>query len=241
MVRPVDDAFVAFDLETAKVLPDSADLVQNMPLGITVAACRLPSGEVRTWHGGTADRPAPRMTREESAALVDDLLALSRDGTPLVTWNGAAFDFLALAHESGRWADCARLAREHVDVMFHFFCAQGYPVSLTAVALTLGLKKAAGMTGDEAPAAWKRGEHARVLSYVAGDVALLADIYRAGKRDRGLSWVTKAGQRRRWNAPKLLSVAKALELPEPDVSWMKNPRRRTDLVGWMQKALREQE
>jgi hypothetical protein len=236
MPRAAADPFVTFDIETAKVLPPMAEPAHHMPLGIAIAACRLPSGEVRYWHGGSPDQPAPALDAIESAALVGDLQALTQDGTPLVTWNGAAFDFLVLAHESGQWAQCAELARRHIDIMFHFFCAQGYPVSLEAVGTTLGLKKAAGLTGAQTPAAWKRGEHARVKEYLAGDVEMLAGIYLAARRDRGLSWITQKGQRRRWSAPELLTVEQALELPEPDTSWMSNPRRRADLLGWMQRA-----
>ena len=225
--------FATFDLETAKVLPASADLAEHMPLGIAVAACRLPSDEVHFWHGGSADAPGPQMTRAQSAALVGDLKALVAEGTPLVTWNGAAFDLLVLAHESGLWRDCAKLAQGHFDIMFHFLCAQGYPVSLEAVGKRLGLQKAAGLTGAEAPGAWQRGERRRVMDYLAGDVNMLADIYLAALRDRGLSWVTKKGQTRRWSAPRLLTVAEALQLPPPDTSWMTNPLRRERLCGWI--------
>jgi hypothetical protein len=229
--------FVTFDLETARVVPANAELAAHMPLGIAVAACRLPSGKVRFWHGGSARAPGPSMTRAQSASLVDDLKALVAGGTPLVTWNGAAFDFLVLAHESGRWQDCAKLAHGHLDIMFHFVCAQGYPVSLEAVGKTLGLKKAAGLTGAEAPEAWRRGEHRRVMDYLAGDVNMLADICLAALRDRGLSWVTQKGQRRRWEAHRLLTVAEALRLPLPDTSWMTKPVRREHLAGWIAKHL----
>jgi hypothetical protein len=227
--------FVAFDLETAKVLPPNADLTAHMPLGIAVAACRLPSGEVRYWHGGSTRTPGPRMSRAQSASLVGELKALVTDGTSLVTWNGAAFDFLVLAHESDLWQDCAELAYGHIDIMFHFVCTQGYPVSLEAVGGTLGLRKAAGLTGAQAPKAWRQGEHRRVMDYLAGDVNMLADIYLAALRDRGLSWITRKGQTRRWQAPRMLTVAEALRLPVPDTSWMTSPVRREDLSGWIAK------
>ena len=71
------------------------------------------------------------------------------------------------------------------------------------------------------------------MDYLAGDVNMLADIYLAALRDRGLSWVTKKGQTRRWSAPRLLTVAEALQLPPPDTSWMTNPVRRERLSGWI--------
>ena len=54
-----------------------------------------------------------------------------------------------------------------MDIMFHFFCEKGYPVSLQATGQPLGLEKAAGMRGDEAPAAWRDGQHERVKEYLA--------------------------------------------------------------------------
>lgn len=228
-----DCAFATFDIETAKILPASADLKDHFPLGITVAAVRFPSGEVRFWHGGTPAKPGPSLTKTEAEGLVRDLAALADDGTQLVTWNGAGFDFRVLAHESGLWEECARLARDHIDIMFHFFCAQGYPVALGAVGEPLGLEKAAGMDGSEAPAAWKRGEHDRVKEYLAGDVSMLAEIHVALRHDRGLSWITRRGYEKRWTAPRPLTVEEAMQLPEPDTSWMDDPMSRNELIGWI--------
>lgn len=242
----VPPPFATFDLETAKVLPAETDPRAHLPLGIAVAAVRLPDGKVRFWHGGSptasqkgpnqlgfSTAPAPRMSADECRTLVRDLEAIVASGTTLVTWNGAGFDFLVLAEESGLWEPCAALARSHVDLMFHFFCAQGYAVSLEAVGRPLGLAKAANLTGAEAPAAWQRGEHDRVKRYLAGDVEMTAAVHGAAARNRGLAWVTQRGATRRWSAPRLLTVAEALALPLPDTSWMDAPRRRDDFVGWM--------
>ncbi len=234
MSRLPPDRFITFDLETAKVLPEDAEPTANMPLGIAVAACRLPSGEVRYWTGGTAPTPAPKLTTEECSRLVRDLHELTADGTPLVTWNGAGFDFLVLAHESGQWRECAKLALRHIDVMFHFFCAQGYPIGLEAAAAPLGTRKAAGLTGADAPAAWARGEHERVRTYLRGDVDMLAEVYLAALRNRAIRWRTQRGAIREWPVSRFVTVAEARRLPLPDTSWMSNPIPRSEFCGWLE-------
>jgi len=231
--------FATFDLETAKVLPARADPNAHLPLGITVAAARLPSGVIRYWHGGGPEKPSPALTGPESAQLVHELAQLARSGTDIVTWNGARFDFVVLAHESGMWKECARLAQNHMDIMFHFFCEKGYPVSLQAVGQPLGLEKAGGMHGDEAPAAWRDGQHERVKEYLAGDVSMLAGVYLALRRDKGLHWITRRGRKNRWPVRRPLTVKEAASLPEPDTSWMDAPLSRDEMCGWITERLQE--
>ncbi len=230
-------SFATFDLETAKVLPARADPKAHLPLGITVAAARLPSGVIRYWHGGGPEKPSPALTGPESAQLVRDLARLADGGTDIVTWNGAGFDFLVLAHESGMWEECARLAQNHMDIMLHFLCEKGYPVSLQAVGQPLGLEKAAGMQGHEAPAAWRDGQQEWVMEYLAGDVSMLADIDLALQRDKGLHWITRRGKKNHWPLRQPLTVREALSLPEPDTSWMDAPLSRGEMCGWIAEHL----
>ena len=61
--------FLAFDIETAKILPEGVtDLLAHRPLGITCAAATagdLPQPLV--WHGkDPSGHPSPRMTCEEA-------------------------------------------------------------------------------------------------------------------------------------------------------------------------------
>jgi len=226
-------ACATFDLETARVVPAGANPVAHMPLGITIAACRLPSGEVRFWHGGSTDKPAPFMTRAECVSLVRDLQILTGDSTPLVSWNGAALHFLVLADESGLWSECVDLALHHVDVAFHFICSQGFTVSMGAVGRTLGLSKQATRREANAPATWRKEGFSRVQEYLEEDLTMLAAIYRAAVRDRGLSWITRQGTPRRWEAPAPLSVVQALRLQPRDTDWMRNAILRKQCVDWM--------
>ena len=73
--------YLAFDIETAKVMPeDESDLKSHRPLGISCAATFLAdSKELRLWHGGD------QMTREEAADLVHYLEDRTREGYPAMT------------------------------------------------------------------------------------------------------------------------------------------------------------
>ena len=53
------------------------------------------------WHGKTTDgAPAPRMTRDDVAGLLQYLCKMAEDGFTILTWNGLGFDFDILAEEA---------------------------------------------------------------------------------------------------------------------------------------------
>jgi hypothetical protein len=229
--------YVAFDIETAKILPEGVDdIMAHRPLGIACAAAfDLAHGEPTTWCGcGSEGRPAARMSREEAGSLVADLERLVADGCTIVTWNGLAFDFDILAEESGADEACARLALDHVDMMFHVVCSKGHRLGLQKAALGMSLAgKLSGVSGAEAPAMWARGEHAKILEYNVQDVRVTAALAAAGDEARCLRWATQRGSRATMPLPDgWLTVREALDLPLPDTSWMSSPPRREELLGW---------
>lgn len=230
--------YLAFDIETAEVLPDPCpDWRPHRPLGIACAATLAAGAEAPTlWHGRGADgSPAGRMTPQEAAELVGHLAARAAEGWTILTWNGLGFDFDILAEESHLPAECRRLARGHVDMMFHVLCELGHPLSLAAAAEGMGLAgKTEGMSGVLAPQLWAAGEHRRVLDYVAGDVRATLGLASACEAGRCLRWTSRSGRRRRMALPGgWLTVEGALRLPEPDTSWMSNPLRRDQLAAWL--------
>lgn len=229
--------YFAFDIETAKVLPDGVtDLLVHRPLGIACAAgFVLDTGEEITWHGTTASgAPAPRMTEPEVRSLLDDLADLVSDGYTLVTWNGASFDFNILAEESGARDRCIQLGLDHVDMMFHVVCSQGHYLSLQKAALGMSLKgKVPGVSGADAPRMWANGEYEEVLEYNLRDVRLIAELAAAGDRAKALHWLNQRGTLARMTLPNgWVSVREALQIPQPDVSWMTNPPNRAELLEW---------
>lgn len=231
--------FVAFDLEIARVLPGDFSLWRRYrPLGITCAALYFEgAGEPELWYSqGEGGGYAPQMSRADAARLVAHLEQAVAQGWQIVTWNGLAFDFDVLAEESGCREACKELALGHVDMMFHFFCLQGYRLALDAAARGMGLPgKTVGMSGELAPKYWQQGRQAEVLAYVAQDVRTTLDLASRAARARRLAWISKAGRPQQallthgW-----LSVHQALKLPLPDTAWMVNPTRREEFMAWME-------
>ena len=232
--------YLAFDIEIAREFPDNApDWKAYRPLGITCAAT-LPAGAqaAELWHGTTADgRPADRMSRDDAGRLVDHLASAVGRGCTILTWNGLGFDFDVLAEESGRLEECSRLAIGHVDMMFHVFCQLGFPVGLDAAAKAMHLPgKPEGMSGILAPGMWAEGKRQEVLDYVAQDVRTTLDLAAACEKQGSFRWITRRGSVKRMPLPEgWLDVGAALELPEPDTSWMSTPWPRSKFTGWLRR------
>lgn len=229
---------LAFDLETAKVLPEYvSDLLAFRPLGITCAAAiRSTEPEPLVWHAGRGSGShSNKMSTAEATEVVAALESFVADGWQIVTWNGLGFDFPVLADESGLKQRCIALALQHVDMFFHVLCSQGHYISLQKASEGMGLSgKAGGLSGAVAPSLWAAGRCTEVLDYCTQDVRLALALAECGEARKGLSWVTQRGSCRSmpltggW-----LSVSEARRLPLPDTSWMTAPPSREQLFGWM--------
>lgn len=230
--------YVAFDIETAAMIPASAtDWRSHRPLGITCAAT-LACDEAgpRVWHGRTAEgHPTPRMRTEEAAGLVEYLIGRVEAGYQILTWNGLAFDFDILAEESEQKDACKRLAWDHVDMMFHVFCCQGYRVALDKAAEGMHLPgKPPGMQGYMAPQLWAEGRYETILKYVSHDVQIAMQLAQACEVCRQFRWVTRKGKVQSFNLGEgWLPAKRAFCLPEPDTSWMDRPASRAEFITWL--------
>jgi hypothetical protein len=232
--------YIAFDIETAKVLPESAtDLMDHRPLGVACASAALDGQEeAASWFGSAAGGPAARMSQSEVRALLRDLAARVDEGYTLVSWNGLSFDFNILAEESGLPEECARLALQHVDMMFQVVCELGHPVALGKAAEGLGLPgKSAGISGYEAPLLWAQGRHREVLEYNVQDARLALEIARRSELCGEFVWITRRGAKGRMPLEQgWLPVQRALELPLPDTAWMSDPPAREHFLSWLPTA-----
>ena len=233
-----DRRYLAFDIETAKVQSaDEHNWKVQRPLGISCAATLAAgTGEPVLWHGVTkSNRPASRMCQREAAKLVEYLANQVRHGYTIVTWNGVGFDFDILAEESGMLDECRRLARDHVDMMFHVVCQLGFGVSLDSAARGMGLSgKRHGLCGAVAPRLWAEGRRQEVLEYVAQDVRITLELAKTCETCRRFRWVTRGGSRREMPLPRgWRSVSLATRLPEPDTKWMGNQWSRKTFTAWL--------
>ena len=241
-------AFVAFDVEIAKPVPDGPDILVHKP-GIACAAI-VREDEPRAsilFDPSVSPEffdPAMTMTREGALRILAALEETAGRGDTLVTWNGAGFDFRLLADETGRHADCARLVMASVDMMFQVLCERGHPLSLDAALkgaalppkmdqVTLRGGEAVHISGAEAPQYRQAGEHAAVAAYCAADAERTAALAAVCQKSRRLAWVSQKGRpneiylRTGW-----LTVEQCLSLPVPDTSWMTRPMRREDVLAW---------
>ena len=234
--------YLAFDIETAKILPDGVtDLLVHRPLGICCAAALAADmDKAMTWYGSSeSGQPAQQMSQPEVQALVRGLSSLVSDGYTLLTWNGLGFDFNVLAEESGLQEECELLALGHVDMMFHAVCVLGHFVSLQKAADGMGVKgKPEGISGARAPAMWAAGRHQDVLEYAVHDVRATLELAQACERRRELIWITRKGTPSRMVLPDgWLEVRQSNALPEPDTSWMSDPPRRQQFTEWIRGSL----
>jgi len=229
--------YLAFDIEITKPLPEGTDDWKSVrPLGISCAATLSDDGTKTVFHGiNPSGDIADQMDQGEAALLVDHLAAAVDSGHTILTWNGLGFDFDILAEESGRWDSCKELAWDHMDMMFHIFCLKGYPLGLETAAKGMGLPgKTPGMSGDKAPIYWSQGRREEVLEYVAQDVEITLLLAQAVEERHQLRWTSRSGKQQimpvhaGW-----LTVRQALDLPEPDNSWMSNPWPRSKFSGWL--------
>lgn len=230
--------FLGFDIETAKFWRgDFSAWRRHRPLGVSCAATVAgDTGESRLWHGKNADgTPAPEMTPPELEQLVQYLVSMSEQGYSIVTWNGLQFDFDVLAEESALTEPCRSLAKSHVDMMYQVVCQRGHLLSLDAAAKGMGLSgKTKGMSGVLAPELWQQGEFDQVLNYVEQDARCTVEIAQSAESRRCLTWISQRGAARDMPLPNgWLTVEKAMKLPLPDSSWMKNPIKRQSLAKWL--------
>ncbi len=237
--------YLAFDIETSKVLPDGCDDIHmHRPLGITCAAIKfgdsgevlkycfnevLCDGEELAYFGQSR-----AMRRHEVAFIVKALTVHVSRGYTIVTHNGLGFDFDILAEESGLHDECRFLALKHVDMMFHFFCIKGFAIGLDSAARVIGLGKPKDIDGSIAPQLWANGEYRKVLDYVASDCNITLAVAMECELQSGISWISKKGRTMKCKMPDgLLTVEDAMKLPEPDNSWLDEPWTRSKFSSWL--------
>lgn len=226
--------YLAFDIEIAKEIPEGeTDWKAHRPLGITCAAAASSDGGLWNWWAhDDMGKFTGKMSQSQCHQLVEDLYEMSTEYT-ILTWNGLGFDFDMLAEEGNHFGLCKKLVLNHVDMMFHFFAAKGFPLSLDVAAKGMGLPgKPEGMTGAVAPELWAKGEYHKVLDYVSWDVKNTLAVAESVDNAGHLNWTARSGRPNSWDCYKWLTVKEAMELPEPDTSWMSDPWGRSKFYGW---------
>lgn len=233
--------FASFDLEIAKELPDDFDSWEEYsPLGITCAAVALSDiDEILFWKG------IPKLSKLEAQNLVIELIKIVERGYTLLTWNGASFDFHVLAQESGMFAECGKLALEHIDMMMYVTFQKGWFLSLQKALEGAGLygklKKVElndgtileDMSGSKAPLLWSKGEYNAVLEYLKEDVLQPLQLINKIQKTKKISWISNKGNPQFVSIDRIINVKECFDYPVPDTSWMDNPPSRVNFVKWI--------
>ena len=228
--------FASFDVETDAPAPEGQPLSADNAPRITCAAAALQDRpEPIIWHAPIdQDIPPPPLNPRQTDTMLSELAEIARTHT-LVTWNGTSFDLHLLALLTGRHEDCSSIALAHVDMMFHIFAHKGWPVSLQTLAQGMNLSgKSQDLSGRDAPDLWRQGDHRRVIEYCAQDAQATLEIAAAGAALPYLSWQSRSGRVQTLTMPAgWLTVAQAMNVPEPDTSWMTSPIPRDRFTGWL--------
>jgi hypothetical protein len=125
--------YCAFDIETAA----TEDLSQSIPIHLSAIQCL---GYVPIFLPKQTDHlfrsRSMSMDEDEASELVS---ALKKISSSILTWNGLSFDFRQLSLASKSKQACIDLALDHIDIMFQFHCIKGYPISLNAALVGMGI------------------------------------------------------------------------------------------------------
>lgn len=227
---------IAFDIEIANEfeLAPGEDLDRYGPFDISVAASTTRDGAVRHWFARDA---AGKPERQIDARLARDVLAFLRgeqeQGALVCAWNGMAFDLRWLGHVADAPRLAAEVALDLYDPMFQFVSRRGFPISLAAAADGLGVTETKLMSGADAPKEWARGNHQRVLDYVAGDCRLTREVVERILARREVRWRTRKGTLSSETMPRLERVRDVLRAAPPDQSWMSDPKPWTSWFAWL--------
>ncbi len=229
---------VSFDIEIANVftLQPGEDLERYAPFDISVAAAAIHGGSVRHWHARDASgQPAGILDAATAHAVLEYLREEQRKGSRVCAWNGLSFDLRWLGHVAQDLPLAGEIALELYDPMFQFAALKGFPIGLAAVAEGMGIAQKKLMSAERAPLEWRAGNTQLVLDYVAGDCTLTNQVVAAIEKAGVVKWRTKKGTLSSELLPRLRPVKDVMKDPEPDQSWMREPKPMSSYWAWMKK------
>ena len=203
------------------------------------------AGTKVAWHASSSTNErlssGKAMSKQEVAQFVYYLQYMKKEGFTILTWNGLGFDFPILAEESGLHEECKELAVDHIDLMFHIFCALGHYLGLNTAAKGQGLEgKTEGMDGAKVPAMWRNGtaeDRLKVLEYVKQDVVTTLQVAEVCGTKGSLRWISRSKRVNHFDFENWLTVREAVKLPMPDTSWMTDPPTRMKFTTWIEEYL----
>lgn len=197
------------------------------------------------YYPGVGDLPpddamlAPEMSSTEIQAVLNRLLRYQESGYTVVAWNGLGFDLFQMAKEEG----CRRLAQQVVggaffDPGYLMYLTLGFMIGLDTAARAFDLEGKKGMTGKEAPAAWResRERQNEVLEYVLNDAKITAEVAVKLITEGGMKWRHR-GRINRWRladvkgeCTDVLGAMAKTPVPSYQAKWLPS---RSEMVDWL--------
>lgn len=192
---------VGFDLE--QYIPDGGNASIEHPIScaVSIAAHGSDSTTYR-WYSGALHEPDNVMDVPGLNILIDHLLEGTRNGKPVVTWHGVAYDFPCMAYHSKRTEDMREIALASVDLHILFMAVSRHRLGLKAAAQAVGSHKGGGtvVSGSEAATEWPEAWEA-VLEYCKQDVRATLDVYEFLEKNSYFQWLSSKGKLNQFTLP----------------------------------------
>lgn len=236
---------LSYDLEIVNEFPDGVqpDLTTIVP---SVAAFCTNYDDCQFFFDD------PHMTKQTAQRLVGTMIDYLDKGYHPVGWHILGFDFPVLAHYSGMYNECGRLALNSVDMMFLVVAHKGFYLGLDKALVGANLETKAhqvtlndgstfeNMSGKSAPLLWRSKEFSAVKEYLRVDVEQPLKLARHIENTKTIKWTSSTGKPNKVFTD-LLTVKEALKLKVPDTAWMKEVKYREEYYSWIPANIVEQE
>lgn len=234
--------YATFDLEIADEIPGGI-WDKKTKLGVTCAAIMIndkkPSTVMLEYQPG-------RMEPDKLRYLGETLLNISAK-MPIITWNGAAFDFHVLAVEMPEYIDSWRaIANSSIDLMLQIVFQRSHFLGLDKALKGAGLagkthnvrlktgEIITDMGGARAPQLWAAEEYDAVLTYLRGDVVTLATLVEWVNEHKYITWTSGSGKDQIVPMAQMRTVGELRKDRQPPApNWNKTPASVRELTAWL--------
>ena len=165
------------------------------------------------------------MDDADIAAALDAIETLLDTGSSLVSWGGLGNDLKLLAAADRERT--IKIALRHYDLAFTLLCHKGFTPQLATLCEQMDVPY------NERSIGWEPDPDAAIDTAAAGLHSLLLLVENIEFNGSVAEWKATTGRVMRVNMGYIRPVVEAMELPLPDMGWMKSPPQRSTYTGWM--------
>lgn len=233
--------FLSFDIEIFNELNPENDLSKVIPSVAAIGTCEQ---DIEFFWD------EPYMTKETAIRLVNRMWEESSYGGVPMGWNICSFDLQLLGLYSGEMEKCGEMALNGYDMMLWVTFRKGHFLGLDKALTGAGLSGkihevkfsdgslVTDFSGAKAPEAWRNGEYEAVKEYLRGDILQPLELVKSIQQSKTIRWKSNTG-RTNFCSVEIQPVKDLFKIPEPDTSWMTDPKPRFDFVKWIPENILE--